>query len=198
MTTLQSRQLSLNRMIGLMGVLAIIVGVISLGGGGLMFIHFPSLIFTLGITFFLLLGIFGSDFLKFIPDALMTLISRSTEPNERFAEIATSGSRYVIGAGLTGALIGMIQMLTNLTSPKQIGAGMAVALLSTLYAVITSEIFFAFVHKAYCDGAGSESQTESSKNTGLLPLKNVALPGVVVLFMIVSFLVLLISLSEVS
>ena len=198
MATSQNRQLSLSRIIGLMGVLAIIVGVIWLGGGGLMFIHIPSLVFTLGITFFLLLGIFGSDFLKFIPDALITLVSRSTEPNERFAQIAISGSRYVIGAGLIGALIGMIQMLRNLTSPKQIGAGMAVALLTALYAVITSEIFFAFLHKAYCDGAGCKSQSDSSKNAGLLPLKNVALPGVVVLFMIVSFLVLLISLSEFS
>ncbi len=198
MATSQNRQLSLNRIIGLMGVLAIIVGVLWLSGHGLMFIHFPSLIFTLGITFFLLLGIFGSDFLKFIPDALLTFFSRSTEPNERFAEIAASGSRYVIGAGLTGALIGMILMLNNLTSPDQIGAGMAVALLCPLYAVITSEIFFAFLHKAYCDGAGSEIESDSSKNSGLLTLKNVALPGVVVLFMIVSFLVLLISLSEFS
>jgi hypothetical protein len=63
----QERKFSPCRLIGLGGVLIVIVGVILIGGGALMFIHIPSMAITFGITFFVLLATFGTDFLKFIP-----------------------------------------------------------------------------------------------------------------------------------
>jgi chemotaxis protein MotA len=42
--------------------------------------------------------------------------------------------------GMIGTLIGLVQMLKNLSSPDQIGAGMAVALLTTFYGAFTANL----------------------------------------------------------
>ena len=44
--------------------------------------------------------------------------------------------------GMIGTLIGLIQMLRNLDSPKSIGSGMAVALLTTFYGALTANLIF--------------------------------------------------------
>jgi chemotaxis protein MotA len=44
--------------------------------------------------------------------------------------------------GMIGTLIGLVQMLRNLSSPDQIGGGMAVALLTTFYGAFTANLFF--------------------------------------------------------
>jgi len=44
--------------------------------------------------------------------------------------------------GMIGTLIGLIQMLRNLSSPDAIGAGMAVALLTTFYGALSANLVF--------------------------------------------------------
>ena len=44
--------------------------------------------------------------------------------------------------GMVGTLIGLVQMLKNLSDPNQIGAGMAVALLTTFYGAFTANLIF--------------------------------------------------------
>jgi chemotaxis protein MotA len=44
--------------------------------------------------------------------------------------------------GMIGTLIGLVQMLRNLQSPDQIGAGMAVALITTFYGAILANLVF--------------------------------------------------------
>jgi len=44
--------------------------------------------------------------------------------------------------GMVGTLIGLIQMLRNLNSPDQIGAGMAVALITTFYGALAANLIF--------------------------------------------------------
>ncbi len=43
--------------------------------------------------------------------------------------------------GMIGTLIGLVQMLSNMDDPKQIGPAMAVALLTTLYGAILANMF---------------------------------------------------------
>ena len=43
--------------------------------------------------------------------------------------------------GMIGTLIGLVQMLSNMDDPKQIGPAMAVALLTTLYGAILANLF---------------------------------------------------------
>lgn len=54
---------------------------------------------------------------------------------------ANAGS-YAPAFGMVGTLIGLIQMLQNLTDPSQIGAGMAVALITTFYGSVLANLFF--------------------------------------------------------
>ncbi len=44
--------------------------------------------------------------------------------------------------GMIGTLIGLVQMLRNLSSPDSIGAGMAVALLTTFYGALSANLIF--------------------------------------------------------
>jgi chemotaxis protein MotA len=44
--------------------------------------------------------------------------------------------------GMIGTLIGLVQMLRSLESPESIGAGMAVALLTTFYGALTANLIF--------------------------------------------------------
>ncbi|MBW8001511.1 MAG: motility protein A [Planctomycetes bacterium] len=44
--------------------------------------------------------------------------------------------------GMIGTLIGLVQMLRNLSSPESIGAGMAVALLTTFYGAFAANLLF--------------------------------------------------------
>jgi flagellar motor component MotA len=191
MENFQKRTFSPSRLIGLGGVLFILIGCIVAGGTTWAFIHIPSLVFTLGVTFFALLATFGTDFLKFIPQSFLTFVSRNPEPNPKFAEIALFASRYLIGIGLVGMLIGLVQILNNLSDPSGIGAGMAVAILTILYALIVSEVFCAFLYKAY----SSDGQATPAKP---LPLKNTTLPAAVTALLLMLFFALLISFANYS
>jgi chemotaxis protein MotA len=44
--------------------------------------------------------------------------------------------------GMIGTLIGLVQMLRNLSSPEQIGSGMAVALITTFYGALAANLIF--------------------------------------------------------
>ncbi|MHC4242181.1 MAG: motility protein A [Planctomycetota bacterium] len=44
--------------------------------------------------------------------------------------------------GMIGTLIGLVQMLRSLESPEKIGAGMAVALITTFYGALTANLIF--------------------------------------------------------
>ena len=44
--------------------------------------------------------------------------------------------------GMIGTLIGLVQMLTNLSSPDDIGSGMATALLTTFYGAFAANLIF--------------------------------------------------------
>ncbi len=44
--------------------------------------------------------------------------------------------------GMIGTLVGLVQMLQNLSDPSKIGGGMAVALLTTLYGAMLANMFF--------------------------------------------------------
>ena len=183
------RKFSPCRLIGFIGVTFIILGCIALGAGAPLFINLPALMAVFGIAFFALLATFGTDFLKFIPESLLNFVSTNPQPNPRYAEIALFTSRYIIGAGIIGMLIGLIQMLSNLSDPSGIGVGMATALLTTFYAIIASEIFCAFLYKIYSTG-------DQHPLTKPLPLKNAVLPTVTTALILIAFFAMLISFAN--
>lgn len=68
----------------------------------------------------------------------------SAEAKERsfLARFFTSAGTYAPAFGMVGTLIGLIQMLQNLTDPSQIGKGMAVALITTFYGALLANLLF--------------------------------------------------------
>ncbi|PAU94618.1 motility protein A [Aliifodinibius salipaludis] len=55
-------------------------------------------------------------------------------------KVLDSMSEYAPAFGMIGTLIGMILMLQNIDDPKSLGAGLAVALITTLYGTILSNM----------------------------------------------------------
>jgi len=62
------------------------------------------------------------------------------EDSARDAAILVTLRNTLCAAGAAGYVIGMAQMLRNMEDPSQIGPAMAVALLTTFYAVVLGEL----------------------------------------------------------
>ncbi len=50
--------------------------------------------------------------------------------------------RFAPAYGMIGTLLGLIMMLADMSDPSKLGAGMAVALITTLYGAIMANVFF--------------------------------------------------------
>ncbi|MFH0878523.1 MAG: MotA/TolQ/ExbB proton channel family protein [Lentisphaerota bacterium] len=173
---------SLYHTIATLGAILTLVMAIFLGGGG-GFISLPGILFTMGLTFFLLLGNFKGDFLRFIPDSIRTLFMTPSAPVPQYAEIAKYGARYVVGSGALGTIIGVVQMLMGMTDPATIGQGIAVGLLTIFYALLASELFFAFQYRVYL-GPHSPAAPLSLASTGIAVVITVVIVIVVAIAVI--------------
>ena len=101
--------------VGLSVFLGIFVLAVVAGGTTLTFFHIPSALFMLGATGGLGLASYrGNGFVGYV----------------------ASCKKHLITAGAIGTGIGVIQLLTNVSNPEQIGPGLAVALLTLLYSAI--------------------------------------------------------------
>jgi len=62
--------------------------------------------------------------------------------HELGAAILDAGEKYAPAMGMIGTLVGLVQMLSNMSDPKSIGPAMAVALLTTMYGAILANMVF--------------------------------------------------------
>ena len=162
----------------ILGVLVLLIGAIVSGGGIADSIHVPSAAITFGVTFFILLYTFGTDFLAFLPNALLAVV-RKPESNLRFSEIAGFAIPVVIGSGAIGSFIGFVQMLGNLQSPDKIGSGVAVALLTTMYGITAAVLVFMPLEKKFLIGDKVELSVTLDKK---LFLRLIVIPACVIFF----------------
>lgn len=51
-------------------------------------------------------------------------------------------AKYAPGFGLLGTVVGLIQLLSSLTTPNQLGQGMALALVTTFYGILLANLVF--------------------------------------------------------
>jgi len=58
------------------------------------------------------------------------------------AKILSTGGTFAPAFGMIGTLIGLVNMLSSLEDPTQIGAGMATALITTFYGAVMANAFF--------------------------------------------------------
>ncbi len=68
-------------------------------------------------------------------------INQGIDRHERGADMFKAMSIYAPAMGMIGTLIGLVQMLANMSDPASIGPAMAVALLTTLYGAVIANAF---------------------------------------------------------
>ena len=78
------------------------------------------------------------------PDDLKEMLEREIEyiqeRHENGADIFVAMGTYAPALGMIGTLIGLVQMLANLSDPSSIGSGMAIALLTTFYGSVIANL----------------------------------------------------------
>lgn len=68
-------------------------------------------------------------------------INQGIERHEQGADMFSAMATYAPAMGMIGTLIGLVQMLSNMSDPASIGPAMAVALLTTLYGAVIANGF---------------------------------------------------------
>jgi chemotaxis protein MotA len=80
------------------------------------------------------------------PDKVRSLLDtelNAWEATQRHAvRIWESAAGYAPTIGIIGAVLGLIHVMENLTDPSRLGAGIAVAFVSTVYGVGLANLFF--------------------------------------------------------
>lgn len=79
---------------------------------------------------------------ELIKDILTTEVAFMEDRHALGQSILNTGGSLSPAFGMIGTLIGLVQMLATMDDPSTIGAGMAVALLTTLYGAILANIAF--------------------------------------------------------
>ncbi len=78
------------------------------------------------------------------PEALKEMLDKEIEyvmdRHDKGAEIFSTIGAYAPAMGMIGTLIGLVQMLQNMSDPSSIGPAMAVALLTTFYGAVIANV----------------------------------------------------------
>jgi chemotaxis protein MotA len=83
-----------------------------------------------------------------IEDIMRTEVDAITARHRDGKSVIDQMGRFAPAFGMIGTLMGLIMMLGNMSDPSGIGAGMAVALITTLYgAIISNGLFLPFAEK---------------------------------------------------
>ncbi len=79
------------------------------------------------------------------PEIVSNLLSKdinlTIERHTKAADMFKAMAVYAPAMGMIGTLIGLVQMLANMSDPAAIGPAMAVALLTTLYGAVIANAF---------------------------------------------------------
>ena len=152
--------MNLQAIIGLSGVVGLMLCGILMGSPLIIFFDPTSVLITLGGTVALLTATHGfSASIQAIGGGLKGMFANAerldVETHEHSAHIAQSGGTLCITMGVMGATIGLVQMFTNLSDPSAIGPAMAVALLTSFYAVMLNLLIFVPVSRYHREMARS-------------------------------------------
>lgn len=79
---------------------------------------------------------------EIIQAVMETELDNLLERHETGKGLLDSMGRYAPAFGMIGTLVGLVAMLSNMDDPSKIGAGMAAALLTTLYGALLANVVF--------------------------------------------------------
>ncbi len=77
-----------------------------------------------------------------VEEVLRTEVTAISIRHKEGKSIMDQLGRFAPAYGMIGTLMGLIMMLSDMSDPSGIGAGMAVALITTLYGAIVANVFF--------------------------------------------------------
>lgn len=77
-----------------------------------------------------------------VEEVLRTEVSALSTRHKEGKSIMDQAGRFAPAYGMIGTLMGLIMMLSDMSDPSGIGAGMAVALITTLYGAIAANVVF--------------------------------------------------------
>lgn len=194
----------ITRLIGLNILFLMLAGTVMLGGNVGIYIDIPSIVMVIGV-------LFGGALLCFpvgqIIDALGAAFAGESAPHvtewQRQSRIAVFARLYQLawGGGLVGALLGLIAMLSNLSDPASIGAGMAVALIAPAYGALLAEFIFNPMQQIVMNQRPTDDPDSDQGRAVPTPVppsgQSAMLKGVAMIAIIVSmFMVPIVSFSE--
>jgi chemotaxis protein MotA len=87
------------------------------------------------------LAVDGTD-PQLLEKILETDVEQIENRHSEGAKILSTGGTFAPAFGMIGTLIGLVNMLSSLEDPTQIGAGMATALITTFYGAVLANSFF--------------------------------------------------------
>ena len=175
------------------GLLLFVIGWAAFGSGDItMFIDVNSMILVLGIMV-------GGLWMCYGPKAVVstfrhTLLTSKTPTQTHLRQtIAMLSSAYqlVWAAGLSGTLLGMVIMLSNLDDPAAIGPGMAVSLLTVMYGLILGEFIIGPIRQVIISQVSTTADTDPAIAT--TPRSMLPFGVAIVLALILMFFVLIVT-----
>lgn len=89
----------------------------------------------------ILMAVDGTD-PEIIQSVMETDLENLLERHDSSKGMLDAMGRYAPAFGMIGTLIGLVAMLNNMDDPSKIGAGMAAALLTTLYGALLANVIF--------------------------------------------------------
>ncbi|MCD6319828.1 MAG: MotA/TolQ/ExbB proton channel family protein [Candidatus Desulfofervidaceae bacterium] len=79
---------------------------------------------------------------KVIEDTLQKEIDYLRERHKMGSDVFSAMGAFAPAMGMIGTLIGLVQMLQNMSDPSSIGPAMAVALITTFYGAVLANVIF--------------------------------------------------------
>ncbi|MBE0565621.1 MAG: motility protein A [Krumholzibacteria bacterium] len=87
------------------------------------------------------LAVDGTD-PQLLEKILETDVAQIESRHAEGSSILSTGGTFAPAFGMIGTLVGLVNMLSSLEDPTQIGAGMATALITTFYGAVLANAFF--------------------------------------------------------
>ncbi|MEM9367218.1 MAG: MotA/TolQ/ExbB proton channel family protein [Planctomycetota bacterium] len=109
---------------------------------------------------------------EIVEEVLRTEVVGMVSRHREGKSIMDQLGRFAPAYGMIGTLMGLIMMLQDMSDPSGIGAGMAVALITTLYGAIVANVFFSPFAEKLGLMSRNEQMTMEIAIRGVLAIQN--------------------------
>ena len=139
--TTDSGGVNFSGIFGFLFFVTVISGSIVMGSRPSIFLNIPSFVIVVGGTGALGFMSYGAKEFFHAVMALRIVIVRLPRGllRQRDADILRGLAVFSYASGVIGTMIGAVQILANIDDMSQLGAGVAVALLTAFYSILLSE-----------------------------------------------------------